>query len=167
MTADFFGATLTASSYDLQEKSDHGKEEQVQEKAFSGKSQTWPGQAQRSQEERREKEIATGEGEGEGQEGGEKSRKGREEGRQSGSQEGQGQSQAFAQEDCAQATEARTDAESAATRSACVNSVDRARGIEHGFCNGADGDLNNRRGMLGAYQPLERGARRCCRERRG
>ncbi len=37
MTADFFGATLTVSSYDLQEKSDHGKEEQVEE-ACSGES---------------------------------------------------------------------------------------------------------------------------------
>jgi hypothetical protein len=52
MTADFFGATLTLSSNDLQEKSDHGKgkEEQI-EKASGGK-----GKAPRRQEERRKKE---------------------------------------------------------------------------------------------------------------
>jgi hypothetical protein len=65
MTADFFGATLTLSSNDLQEKSDHGKEEQV-EKASDGKGQT-----PRRQEERREKESPSSEGqvEVEGQEG--------------------------------------------------------------------------------------------------
>jgi hypothetical protein len=31
MTADFFRATLTASSNDVQEKSDHGKKEQIEE----------------------------------------------------------------------------------------------------------------------------------------
>src|ERR1700692_2724310 len=93
MTADFFGATLTASSYDLEEKSDHGTEEQV-EKASSGQ-----GQAQRCQEERREKESPAGDGEDEGQ--GEK-------GRQStqGCEEGQAPGQSRRQESRAQ-TEAR------------------------------------------------------------
>jgi hypothetical protein len=47
MTADFFRATLTASSNDVQEKSDHGKKEQVektQDQASSGKGQASVGQ---------------------------------------------------------------------------------------------------------------------------
>ena len=48
------------SSYDLQEKIDHGKEEQVEE-TCSGK-----GQASRGQEERCKKESRASEGEGEG-----------------------------------------------------------------------------------------------------
>jgi hypothetical protein len=88
MTADFFGATLALSSNDLQEKSDHGKEEQVEE-ASSGKGQT-----SRRQEERREKESPASEGqsEGEGQEDPQGS-EGCEEGGQGCAQEGQAQSQ--------------------------------------------------------------------------
>jgi hypothetical protein len=89
MTADFFGATLAMSSYDLQEKIDHGKEEQVEE-TCSGK-----GQASRGQEERCKKESRASEGEGEG---------GCEEGDQSCAQEGQAQSQGCGQEACAQAS---------------------------------------------------------------
>src|ERR1700736_6531865 len=47
MTADFFRATLTASSNDVQEKSDHGKKEQVektQDEASGGKGQASVGQ---------------------------------------------------------------------------------------------------------------------------
>jgi hypothetical protein len=78
------------SSYDLQEKIDHGKEEQVEE-TCNGK-----GQASRRQEERREKESPAGEGEGKGEED-------REEGREAGrAQEGQAQSQSRGQEGCAQ-----------------------------------------------------------------
>src|SRR6202044_3905714 len=95
MTADFFGATLVRSSNDLQEKSEHGKKEQVEE-ARSGKGQT-----PRRQEERREKESPAGEGKGKGQE--DRRTQGREEGRQSSTQEGQAQSQSRGQEDCAQA----------------------------------------------------------------
>src|SRR6267142_517548 len=96
MTADFFRATLTMSSYDLEVKSDHGKEEQVEE-ASSGK-----GQAPRRQEERREKESAAGEGEGEGKKD-RQSTEGCEEGRQSCAQEGQAESQGGGQEGCVQA----------------------------------------------------------------
>src|ERR1700723_1381262 len=95
MTADFFGATLATSSYDLQEKSDHGKEEQVEE-ASSGK-----GQAPRRQEERREKESPADEGQGQENR---QSTQGCEEGRQGCcAQEGEAQSQADRQEGCTQA----------------------------------------------------------------
>src|SRR5579859_2144913 len=55
MTADFFGATLTTSSNDVQEKSDHGKKEQIEEaqvEASSGQGQARFGRARVSQEER-------------------------------------------------------------------------------------------------------------------
>ena len=85
MTADFFGATLTLSSNDLQEKSDHGKEEQIEE-ASGGK-----GQAARRQEERRKKEKSSSKGQDEieGQED-RQSTQGCEEGS---AEEGQAQSQ--------------------------------------------------------------------------
>src|ERR1700733_6384469 len=123
MTADFFRATLAVSSYDLQEKSDHGKEEQVEE-ACTGK-----GQAPRRQEERREKESPAVEGQGKGE--GQEERRGtqsREEGRQSCTQEGQAQSQSRGQEDCTQAESGagknRSAADSGADAgSACVAGV--------------------------------------------
>jgi hypothetical protein len=81
MTADFFRATLTMSSDDLQEKIDHGKEEQVEE-TCNGKGQA----SSRRQKERREKESPAGEGENESEED-------RDEGCEAGSaQEGQAQS---------------------------------------------------------------------------
>src|ERR1700683_504033 len=97
MTADFFRATLTMSSDDLQEKIDHGKEEQIEE-TCNGK-----GQASRRQEERREKESQAGEGEGEGEED-------RDEGCEAGgAQEGEAGAQGRGQEgraetECAQAS---------------------------------------------------------------
>jgi hypothetical protein len=75
MTADFFRATLTASSNDVQEKSDHGKKDQVEEaqvKASGGKGETQFGQTHVRQEERREEE--TGEGEEKGRRKGQESR---------------------------------------------------------------------------------------------
>src|ERR1700722_2416747 len=104
MTADFFGATLTLSSNDLQEKSDHGKEEQV-EKAAGGKGQT-----PRRQEERRKKESPSGEGqvEVEGQEGRQGS-EGCEEGGQGCAQEGQAQSQGRCPEGRAQTQHAASE----------------------------------------------------------
>ena len=83
MTADFFGATLTLSSNDLQEQSDHGKEEQIEE-ASGGKSQ-----AARRQEERGKKESPSSEGQDE-IEGQEERQSGCEEGS---AEEGQAQSQ--------------------------------------------------------------------------
>jgi hypothetical protein len=67
MTADFFGATLTTSSNDLEEKIDHGKKEQVKEK--SGE------------------EIEKGPGEGQGESQEERKGQVREEGRQESSEE--------------------------------------------------------------------------------
>jgi hypothetical protein len=67
MTADFFRATLTASSNDVQEKSDHGKKEQVEEaqvEASGGEGETQFGKTHVLQEERREKETGKGEGKG-------------------------------------------------------------------------------------------------------
>ena len=83
------------SSDDLQEKIDHGKEEQVEE-TCNGK-----GQASRGQEERK-KEGPDGEGEGEG-EGEEVRDEGCEAGR---AQEGQAGAQSRGQEGCAQAERA-------------------------------------------------------------
>jgi len=80
MTADFFRATLTASSNDVQEKSDHGKKEQVEEaqvEAADGEGQAQFGQTHVRQEGCREKEITADEGKeegsGEGKEGRQKS----------------------------------------------------------------------------------------------
>jgi hypothetical protein len=80
MTADFFRATLTASSNDVQEKSDHGKKEQIEEaqvEASGGEGQAQFGHTHVRQEERRKKEITPGEGKekgrGEGKEGRQKS----------------------------------------------------------------------------------------------
>src|ERR1700678_2519263 len=102
MTADFFGATLAASSYDLQEKGDHGKEEQVEE-ASSGK-----GQAPRRQEEHRQKESPADEEQGQEHNQGQgqeirQSGQGREKGRQDCAQEGQSQGRGRGQEGCTQA----------------------------------------------------------------
>jgi hypothetical protein len=79
MTADFFRATLTASSNDVQEKIDHGKKEQVEEaqvEASGGKGETQLGPTHVRQEERREKETCEGEekGRGKGQESRKKDR---------------------------------------------------------------------------------------------
>ena len=80
------------SSDDLQEKIDHGKEEQV-EKTCNGK-----GQASRREEERSEKESPAGEGKGE---------EDRDEGCEAGSaQEGQANAQGRGQEGCAEAERA-------------------------------------------------------------
>ncbi|HMD29441.1 MAG TPA: hypothetical protein VKH13_12800 [Steroidobacteraceae bacterium] len=78
------------SSYDLQEKSDHGKKEQIQ-KASGGEGQT-----ARRQEERREKESRGGEGQEERRtqgckKGGEScAQEGEAQGRQEGNQAGGG-----------------------------------------------------------------------------
>jgi hypothetical protein len=69
MTADFFRATLTASSNDVQEKSDHGKKEQIEEaqvEASGGEGQARFGRARVREEKRSEKEITADEGEEKG-----------------------------------------------------------------------------------------------------
>jgi hypothetical protein len=86
MTADFFRATLMASSNDVQEKIDHGKKEQVEKtqgEASNGKGQANFGQSQHgetqarqeSRQESRQEDAAEGEekGSGEGKEGREES----------------------------------------------------------------------------------------------
>jgi hypothetical protein len=82
MTADFFRATLMASSNDVQEKIDHGKKEQVektQSEASNGKGQANFGQSQhgetQARQESRQEDAAEGEekGSGEGKEGREES----------------------------------------------------------------------------------------------
>jgi len=80
MTADFFRATLTASSNDVQEKSDHGKKEQVEEaqvEASGGEGQAQFGSTHVREEESRKKEITPDEGKekgrGKGKEGRQKS----------------------------------------------------------------------------------------------
>jgi hypothetical protein len=77
MTADFFRATLTASSNDVQEKSDHGKKEQIEEaqvEASGGEGQAQFGHTHVRQEERRKKEITPGEGKEKGRGKGKESR---------------------------------------------------------------------------------------------
>jgi hypothetical protein len=84
MTADFFRATLTASSNDVQEKCDHGKKEQVEKaqvEASGGEGQAQFGQTHVRQEERREKEAGEGKEKGRGK-GQESRQKGSEKGRQ-------------------------------------------------------------------------------------
>jgi hypothetical protein len=80
MTADFFRATLTASSNDVQEKSDHGKKEQVEEaqvEASGGEGQAEFGRTHVREEERSKKEITPDQGKekgrGKGKEGRQKS----------------------------------------------------------------------------------------------
>src|SRR5271165_1025929 len=135
MTADFFGATLTMSSYDLEEKSDHGKEEQVEE-TCNGK-----GQASRRQEERQE-ESPAGEGEGEGE--GEKDRQDGQEGR---AQEGQAQGQSRGEESCAQAERAETTRPSGGTGSDGGTACDAGRGD-----TGIDASQHRTAGVLGIHR---------------
>jgi hypothetical protein len=142
MTADFFGATLTTSSYDLEEKSDHGKEEQI-EKAFNGQ-----GQAQRCKEERREKEGPADEGEG--QEG-RLSAQGCEKG--SCSEEGQVPSQSR-QEGCAQTEGSFAARGSAKTCSAGFGTDDLATG--HAGLRATGIDVGSRHGTLGVLKNRSR-----------
>ena len=106
MTADFFGATLTLSSNDLEEKSDHGKEEQIEE-ASGGK-----GQAARRQEERRKKESPSGKGQDEIE--GQEDRQGCEEGSQGCAEEGQAPGQTRRSEGRAETKHATSEAGCAA-----------------------------------------------------
>jgi hypothetical protein len=114
MTADFFRATLTASSNDVQEKSDHGKKEQVEEaqvEASGGEGQAEFGRTHVREEERRKKEITADEGKekgrGKGKEGRQKS-SAQEEGNAGGAkarcQEGRTEAEACANGPCADGT---------------------------------------------------------------
>jgi hypothetical protein len=111
MTADFFRATLTASSNDVQEKCDHGKKEQVEKaqvEASDGKGQTWFGQTH-GKEERRKKEADEGEEKGRG-----KGQEGRQKGRQKGRQESRSQEEGNAGCPEARRCEGPTEAETCA-----------------------------------------------------
>jgi hypothetical protein len=122
MTADFFRATLTTSSNDVQEKSDHGKKEQVEEAqveiAADGEGQAKFGKTHVRQEKSCEKEIAAdGEEKGSGKEG-----------RQSGAEE---KGNAGGTEACRQ--DGRADAES------CAEALSRAEAQTRTDDAGADG----------------------------
>jgi hypothetical protein len=158
MTADFFRATLTASSNDVQEKSDHGKKEQVEKaqvEATRGQGQTRFGQTHVRQEERCEKESQAGEGEEKGRGKGKESRQ--KSGRQkSGSQEGGSQE---GNSGCPEARRQEGPAEAETCADAGVHGCDvfhsglgarDASGDE--FRRGIIVDVNA--GSLGAYQPL-------------
>src|ERR1700722_14675613 len=156
MTADFFGATLATSSYDLQEKSDHGKEEQVEE-ASSGKGQT-----PRRQEERRQKESPASEdqGEGEDQRQGQEIRQtgqGSEKGRQGCPQEGKGQD--GGKEGRAQAgrpAKSRRAVDPCTDSGAPGAAGRRNAGIADASQHGTLGVLIAPKARLGARQPLQR-----------
>jgi hypothetical protein len=168
MTADFFGATLTASSNDVQEKSDHGKKEQVEEaqvEASGGEGQAEFGRTHVREEERRKKEITPDEGKekgrGKGKEGRQKS-SAQEEGN-AGSAEARCQEGRTKAEACANGPGADGTACNAALGARNASGDEFRRGIIGNVdcrgssrANAARAEYSDR--LLGAYQPLQ-GAR--------
>ena len=149
MTADFFRATLTASSNDVQEKSDHGKKEQVEEaqvEASGGEGQAQFGHAH--EEERRKKEITADEGKEKG------SGKGKE-GRQKSSAKEEGDAGSAE----ARCEEGRTEAETCANDpgndgTACNAGLGARNASGNEFRRGISGNVDSAGEQLGAYQPL-------------
>ncbi len=154
MTADFFRATLTASSNDVQEKSDHGKKEQVEEaqvEASGGEGQAQFGHTH--EEERRKKEITADEGKekgsGKGKEGRQKS---------SAKEEGDaGSAEARCEE--GRCEEGRTEAETCANDpgndgTACNAGLGARNASGNEFRRGIIGNVDSAGEQLGAYQPL-------------